>query len=518
MTDRSDSGDPAPSDPINPADGAEAGPSDEERKARSARRSLGRNVGATLGAQGASWLGALVVLTLLPRYLGDIGIGQFRIATSVWLVANAFIMWGTQRSVTLDVARTGQAEPILSAVIWLRLINFFIASAVISVTFWMLGIDPTIIALCAIAGAGILPTTIGTTALATLQGLENFTAPAQVILIGTIATPLVTVIGILADVGLFGMAALTAAVTGGVAVLNIVFLTRYVTIDWSLSVDDVIAAFRRGTPFLLGSVALALYREADVLVMSAFLDDEQVGWYAAADRLFGTALMIPTVVMTTMLPVLTRLHVDAPDQARGMAERTFRSLMLIGLPCGAGLFLIGNRLAVVLFGSDFVGAGPVLSGLGLVVALVSMTTLLGRYALAIGREKIQYAMIFTAAAMTVPLDAVFVPFTNERYDNGAIGGAISFAITEALILVAGVAIFLPSVVSRSTGVRLAKAGLCTGLMAGAIYPLRDLFPVIPVAVGAVVFVAAVLALRVLEDHEREIVDRVVGRVLPSRFT
>ena len=466
------------------------------------RRSIGRNVVVTLLAQIVSWSGAIVVTTMLPRYLGPENVGQFRLASSIWLIAGSFIIFGTDKTVTLQVARReDEIARIAASAAWLRMALWVVAGGAIAVALTVLQVDRTLAILCAIVGFGHLGRMIGSVGLRSLEGLEQFGYLARVTTAMSVGSAVGVALAIVLDVGLYPMAVLLVAgffITGS---LQLWFLSRLTPLGWRSSREQVLATAKRGLPYLLGTVALTAYREVDTIIMAGLVDREQIGWYSTADQLFGTAVMLPTVVMATMLPVFARVHASDPSRARIMAEQTYRTLLLVGLPSGIGLFLISDRLAVLLFGRQFVETGPVLAGFGLALVAVSLNILVGRYALAIGRERFFYTMLLVAMLATVPLDMVLVPFFDERYQNGAIGGAVSFMITEAVILIVGTLALLPTAIGRPTMVRLVKTAAATAAMAAVVYPLRAEFPVFPVALGALAFVLATLVLRTLEAHE-----------------
>ncbi len=477
------------------------------------RQSIGRNVASTLAAQMVSWLLAFVTVTQLPRYLGAEDVGLLRVATALWLVAGSFAGFGTDRSVTLQAARSeDEMARIMAAAVRLRLILTVAASIIIAGVLTAMDVDQTLAVLMLIGGVGAVGRIVGTVATASLRGLENFSPLAKVTTFLSLFRAVGVVLGIVLDIGLYPLAMLLAVseILGGV--LRFRALRKLVPLGWRTTNDQVKATAKRGLPYLLGAIALTLYHEADTVVMAVLVDAEQIGWYSSADRLFGNALIVPTTLMATMLPVLARVHATDPTRAATMAEQTYRTLLMVGVPSGLGLYLISDRMAVVMFGGDFEGSGPVLAALGPVLAMVSITILIGRYAVAIGREKIYYTMLLAAAAATVPLDLVLVPFFDERYQNGAIGGAVSFAITEALLLTIGTAVLLPSAVSSELAVRAAKVVAASVVMGAAVYPLRDLFPVFPIAVGAVVFVVATALLRTIEPHEREMAAPLLQRV------
>lgn len=503
--------DPPSADPPD-SSATDAATSDDHAEAR---QSLGRNVATTMAAQLVSWVSAIVVVSLLPRYLGPENVGKLRVATAMWLMAGSVIAFGTDKTVTLQIAKTeNEVGAIVAATIRLRLILWTIVSVVIATVLFIIGVDSTLATLAMIGAIGAIGTAVGSVGLSSLQGLENFGSLAKVSSIVAVFSPLSIATAIALDIGLIPIAimlTLTPFLVGG---LQLYYLRRFAALQWRTTMPEVIEMGRRGLPYLLGGVAFMFYREVDTIVMAAVVNEVQIGWYTTADRLFGTALVVPTVLMAAMLPLLARTHATDPGRARVMAEQTFRTLLLTSLPSGIGLALISDRLALLLFGDEFAETGPVLAGFGLVLSLVALTTLIGRYAIAIGRERVFYVMLLIGAIATIPLDLVLVPFFDRNYGNGAIGGAASFGITELSILIVGTTILLPSVASRETLVRLVKVALATLAMSAVVYPLRGYFPVLPVAAGGAVFALATIALRTLEHHELSMLRPVLNRLPP----
>lgn len=498
-------------DPPDSADPGDARPEGHEQ----ARQSLGRNVATTMGAQLISWASAIVVVSLLPRYLGPENVGKLRIATSLWLMAGSLIAFGTDKTITLQIAKNeNEVGAIVAATIRLRLILWAVMSVIVAIVLTVIGVDSTLGLLAVIGAFGTVGTAVGSVGMSSLQGLENFGSLAKVSSIVAVFSPLSIAAAIALDIGLIPIAimlTLTPYLVGG---LQLYYLRRFATVQWRTTMPEVWTMAKRGLPYLLGGVALMMYREVDTIVMAALVDEVQIGWYTTADRLFGTALVVPTVLMAAMLPLLARTHSTDPGRAQVMAEQTFRTLLLTSLPAGIGLALISDRVALLLFGDEFAETGPVLAGFGLVITLVALTTLIGRYAIAIGRERVFYVMLLVGAFATIPLDLLLVPFFDRNYGNGAIGGAASFAVTEASILIVGTIILLPSAASRTTLVRLIKVALATLAMSAVVYPMRDLFPILPIAAGGVVFGLATVVLRILESHELNMLSPVLRRLPP----
>jgi hypothetical protein len=106
-----------------------------------------------------------------------------------------------------------------------------------------------------------------------------------------------------------------------------------------------------------------------------------------------------------------------------------------------------------------------------------------------------------AAAITIPLDLVLVPWCQREFGNGAIAGALSYIITEFGMVIAGIALLPKGSLGRSnivSAIRIVTAGLA---MVGTIWWARDMFIAIPVAIGAITYIAMIMILRVIPNED-----------------
>jgi O-antigen/teichoic acid export membrane protein len=85
-----------------------------------------------------------------------------------------------------------------------------------------------------------------------------------------------------------------------------------------------------------------------------------VGMYAAAYRFLDATALLAASVAGPFYPRLSRLMVDAPDQARDILEAAWRPLLALGLPASIGMCVLGPPLIRLLFGDGFGRAGDYL--------------------------------------------------------------------------------------------------------------------------------------------------------------
>ena len=191
------------------------------------------------------------------------------------------------------------------------------------------------------------------------------------------------------------------------------------------------------------AVSLVVYVQLDVVIISLLVDEAAVGWYSVADQLFATLLFVPTVFITAVFPVLSRMYTHEQDALPHLISKSYDLLLLLGIPIGLGIVVIADPLVVLLFGADFANSGPVLAVLGVVLILMYQNTLLGKFLISIDRQNQWTKVMIVASLATIPLDLIFVQWCQSQFNNGAIGGALAFVVTETGMIFAGLSL-LPS--------------------------------------------------------------------------
>lgn len=467
------------------------------------RASVRRNLAHMMNAQLVTWTMALVLSVVIPRYLGPDTVGQFRLANSLWLLGRTLVAAGTTRYLQLEIARQGRRGlRFVGPVLLVRTGGFVLVAILLGVysvvsdqgrTFEILMI------IVAIDSLFYLWTEAMTTAFV---GLERMAVPALVNVVIRVTVTLTTLVVIILNGNVYAVGA-----AGGVGVaLGLVILVRRLRpLTPIISRSDVQhgrEVLAGSMPFMFSGAALILYQQIDIIVISWTADHAAIGWYGTADALFGSLLFPATVLTATIFPTLGRLTRDDPEGLRRIVQRGFTSLFLLAVPIGLGTVLVAPSFAPLLYGDAFAETGTVLAILGPVIILTFGTILFGTVAQATGRVRLWTVVLCTAALLTIPLDLVLVPWADERYDNGAIGGAVAYVVTESLQFIVGLAVVAPFIVTRSLTSRVARTLAAGGVMFLAGWPLRDAFVLVPVVVCAVVYPVCLFVFRVVTDDER----------------
>ena len=465
-----------------------------------------------LGAQVITWLMASSVTVVVPRLIGPESVGESQLALSIWAVGLTTVTLGTNTLVMLQVARQQHADRFeLGPPLVARLVGYVIAWIPLGGFVLIAGYGGDVISLFVIYGFSTLVLTIAELARASLTGLEHFAAVARADVISKVvmAALMITAAVTTEDVRVVAAAlALSGVVSAWLLFRD---LHASASISYSRSLRGAWGAVRASAPYFTIGVAVVLYMQLDVVLMSFLVSDIEIGWYGLADTLFSTLLFAPSILMTALFPRQAREHVENPAAALETLEQGFRTLMIAAVPIGLGIMVVAHEVVDLLYTDEFAGTGAVFAVYGVVLMLMFETILLGQHSISIGRQNFWCILMVIGVVMTLPLDLVFVPWADDRYDNGAIGGALSYVVTESMMLIAALWKLAPGLVSKRSAVRLAKCAAAGTAMVCACWPLRERSLPLTIVVGGIVYATVLTLTRPFDESERDVFRRVTSK-------
>ena len=491
------------------------------------RNTLARNFSVMMGSQVTTFIISMAATVVIPRYLGAEVIGRFQLALAIWAIGQAVIGFGMDLAITKAVARDhGLVGHLWATGIVARCL---IAVPVTIVLFaYALAIDYSdeVLFLLVILTANAIVVAAAEVSHDILMGLERM-GPASA---AAVASRIIAVGGAVCllllgfDVYAVAMMMVIGSIAS-LAVLGVALRRAWATIDSDIGVSvtrsGIVALLKDSHPYFWVFFFMIVYQQVDIVVISLVVEDDAVlGWYSVYDRLANMLMFLPSVFMSVVFPTLSRLYGDINDEDRAahglLTQRTFKLMLLLSVPAGFGLSVISRPFIELVFGMEFSNAAPIVAIGGVVVSLTYLNTIFGMFLISMDKERSLSIFIGIGAALTIPLDIFLVPFFQAQLDNGAIGGVVAYAITESVILM-GVLHLMPRGAlgpgALSYTVRVVAAG---AIMAATIYPLRELFLVVPIVAGALVFGLAVAVLRVTTSEDRDIVRSAIpDRFLPS---
>jgi O-antigen/teichoic acid export membrane protein len=481
-------------------------------------RTIARNAGILMGSQLITWVLSLIVTIVVPRYLGAAIIGKYQLAGSLLVVIGIVASFGMERLLTKEIARDhAKIGEIFGTISILRVGMYMLGYIVLAVYIYFMKYPMDTIYIILIFLVSSLIDQMSSLYLAALQGVEKMEFMSLSAVLSKIFNVVVSLLLVLLKQSVYAI----AAVNIGVALITLIIVGsathRMYKVPLRFNPNIVKWLYQSSLPYLLSTVFLVVYMRIDVIILSWLTTEKEIGWYSAASTLFGTMLFVPSIFMTAVFPALARMYVSGANATFNVLRKSMDLLIIISIPIGLGVVAIANPLVVLLYGSDFAGSGPILAIMGIVLIFTYLTILLGQYLVSIDRQVRWTWVMAIATFATVPLDLIFIPFCRDNLGNGAIGGALSFVVTELGMVIAGFA-FLPKGLLQWDNIRRILKTLAAGLiMTAVVWQLRQFFIAIPIIAGGLIYVGAILLLRVI-PHEDWALLKSLGLGLLARFT
>jgi O-antigen/teichoic acid export membrane protein len=157
---------------------------------------------------------------------------------------------------------------------------------------------------------------------------------------------------------------------------------------------------------------------------------------------------------------------------------------------------------------------PVMVILGLCIPPMYMNIMLSQVLVAMNRQA-RWTWVMAATVVINPLfNLALIPWTHDRYDNGAIGASISLLLTEIIVVTAGFVMVGTLVFDRST-IRRTVLGIgAAGAMWGVAYVTESAIGSIAAFVlGFLTFLAAAYVVRLFTTEEVGLISSGLNRAL-----
>lgn len=245
------------------------------------------------------------------------------------------------------------------------------------------------------------------------------------------------------------------------------FTRKHAALGFAYNIDIWKRITIKMWPIALSIVFNVIYLRGDILILSFFRDQAEVGLYVAAYRVIDIIAQTAMMVMGLMLPLLAYAWSKGEDtKFKEHFQLSFNIMMMFAIPMSVGLIVLSRQIMTIVAGPEYVSAALPLTLLSLAVFGVYFGAVFGHVAVAVNRQKETLPVYISSAFITLILYFILVP----RY--GMVGAAAGSVFSEIFV-----GAFLYAVVKKYAKFSLSwvvvgKSLLAGVLMAGGILTLR----------------------------------------------
>jgi O-antigen/teichoic acid export membrane protein len=263
-------------------------------------------------------------------------------------------------------------------------------------------------------------------------------------------------------------------------------------------------------PFALTFFLTNVYFRAGFVILQQLRSFAEVGWFTLAYKPFEALQFVPLAIQTVVYPVLGVYFVRDPSRLKLAYERFFKVLVLLGWPLTVGTFVLVHPINQIFNRSgQFAQSEPALRILAFGIVFLFANSAFYAMLNATNRQGFNAWATGLATVVAVALNLVFIAFA------GYLGASVATVITEAALCTFGwwfVQLRRPDL--RLPVIQLSWRILVAGVaMGAAVFPLSGFSILLSVPAGFIVYLVAILILRVVTPEEWELAEEGLLEIL-----
>jgi len=456
----------------------------------SQRRFAGNFLIQTLGKSGSVVIG-LFIIALLARALGPEAYGEYTTIVAFLQFFGIIVDFGLTLTLVVMISKKEvDEERVTGNVFGLRMFSailLFGLAPLIALPFpWSstikIGIAVGAIAYTLMAGATVL--------IGIFQKHESMWRPA----VAEISNRFV----LLALIAIF-------AYTGGGVVLMIVamivanliwlflmiyFAKPFVKIRPKIEKEQWKAIINKSWPIAVSIALNLIYLRGDIIILSFFRNEIEVGFYGLAYRVIDVLTTLPVIYMGLLLPSLTRDWTSGnKKEFQTHLSRAFNTFAIIAFPIVAGTQAVAEPLVVLIAGNEFLASGTILKLLILAVAGVFFGALYGHAVVAVNKQRSMIWGYGITAIIAIIGYIILIPMYG-------MWGAVTVTIFSELLvtIIAFIMVWKTSKAVPKIVVPI-KAILASAVMYWILISLPTMNVLISIIIGVIVYFIIMLAIQ-----------------------
>jgi O-antigen/teichoic acid export membrane protein len=184
--------------------------------------------------------------------------------------------------------------------------------------------------------------------------------------------------------------------------------------------------FKEALPLSLAAIFSVIAFRIDTVMLSIIIDNNAVGLYTAAYRLIESLTFVPIVFTASIYPVFSKLHISSQDSLRLSYYKSFKYLIMIGIPIGVGTTILAEKIILLIYGYDFVESIHALQVLIWLIPIFFLTYMFRWLLVSINKQNLLLKILLICMCLNIILNLILIPYFSF------IGASLITLITELI--------------------------------------------------------------------------------------
>lgn len=411
---------------------------------------------------------ALVVFSILTRYLGVSGFGEYVTVMAYLSVFNMFTDLGLYSIAVRDISRDGVDESqILGNAFSIRFFVGIFIFTIGAILMYSFPYSQNIKRGFLVGALGYWAMTNQSLLVSVFQKYLRMDKIAIGEVLSRIVQLALVFYFVRHNFGFLFM--IVAMVMGAVAdLLFVIFSSRkFVKISFKFDFPFWKKILKESLPLGIGTILTLIYFKCDTIMLSWMKSTYDVGIYGVAYRVLESVIFFPNMFVGIIMPLLSRYVFTAKEKFREIFSRALDVLVIIIVPMIVGTFFLARDIIFLVGGQEFAAAAPVLCILIFATGIIFLGALFSYIIISFNKQKYLMYLYGFGAFFNVATNLYFIP-KYSYYGAAGTTVATEFLVTVCMaIIIYRELKYLPPFL-----IVLLKALVASGAMAAGLYFLR----------------------------------------------
>jgi len=479
-------------------------------------RELSRNITLSLLMNVSTRAANALMFVLIGRSLGAQSAGAFQLALTYLLIFSVLTR-GLDDFVVRQVAQAPQeARRYFTSFAIVRLLaNAVLYGFLVILVLYVIGYPDVTSLVILITGGCIIGDGLVSAANGAMVGLRKFGLPASVALGLCVSRLFVSgLLMITSKVSIVTVATIWLISSIVSAAFSLVLVERHLRPLPRWPVWDPELVRHQGSsvrPFIVNGFLMAVQFQVDVILLSMFYGEVEVGFYGAATTVVSTLAMMSQAYRFAIYPLMAAYAAESRELVAALHRKSLLYMSTLVVPMIFGVVLLAPSIVDLVFSSQFSESVVVLQILAVTLFFNFLNVPNNRVMFACERQRWTVWMLAGSMCINLLLNAWLTPV------YGATGAALARVGSSLLFFVVNLAVLERLVLKRRIWLSklLWRPLLAASLMAIVVYLLRDAGLLLLVAVGAAVYCLAILAIGGVPHGDRRVLSSWLQRRLAA---
>ncbi len=374
---------------------------------------IAHNTFIQMGGKIVSTILGLVSLAFITRYLGQAGFGEYTTIITfltIFAVLADFGLTLVTVQMISGINEKQQENKILNNLLGFRLSSIIFFLLLTPLIVWFFPYSQTIkIGIILTAPYFIFPA-LNQVIIGLLQKKLSMDRAALAEVISRLILLLGVVLVWHLNLGLRGILLTTIASGTTSFISHFVLARKFSRLKpaWDLTLWREI--IRRSWPLAITVILNLIYLRADIIFLSLFKGNNEVGLYGAAYRVVDVLTTLPFMFAGLILPVLTTAWLEKKGEFfHKIMQKSFDAMVIVAIPLVFGALLFAQQIMIVVAGEEFADSGPILKLLIIAVAAIFIGTIFSHAVIALDKQKKLISFYAFTAFSALIAYVLFIP-------------------------------------------------------------------------------------------------------------